>query len=147
VQRRVQPVSARRTQERRQFGGGPGPGDGAGLALVAGVGGMGDVAVDELAADGQIEAGPHDHVDLVDGLGGEAGAVSAAGRGELVVEAVEVVGAKPPERHVADGGVDVVVDHPRVAVRGGRSNVASLGGQPGVGEELAEMDRSTPPRC
>jgi hypothetical protein len=48
--------------------------------------------VDELSAHGQVEAGPHDHVDLVHGLGGEAGAVPAAGRGELVVQAVEVVG-------------------------------------------------------
>ena len=88
---------------------------------------MGDVAVDELAAPGEVEAGPDDHVDFVHGLGSEAGAVTSAGGGQLVVEAVEVVGAQAPERDVPDGRVDVVVHHPRVAVRGGCPDVATLG--------------------
>ena len=71
--------------------------------MSAGVGGVGDVAVDELAAHGEVEGGPHDHVDLVHGLGGEPGAVTAGGRGELVVEPVEVIGPQPAERDVADG--------------------------------------------
>lgn len=92
-------------------------------ALVA----WGDVGIDEMAAHGQVERGSDDHVDLVHGLGSEAGSVTAAGGGELVVEAVEVVGAEATERDVPDRRVDVVVDHPAVAVGGGRSDVASLG--------------------
>ena len=80
---------------------------------------------------------------LVDERPEEVSEMEMIGVGEVVASSFD----HPPERHVADGGVDVVVDHPRVAVRGGRSDVASLGRQPGVGEELAEMDRSTSPRC
>lgn len=75
----------------------------------------GDVGIDEMAAHGQVERGSDDHVDLVHGLGSEAGSVASAGGGELVVEPVEVVGPEAAERNVTDRRVYVVVDHPRVA--------------------------------
>jgi hypothetical protein len=100
-----------------------------------------DVGVDELSPHRQVQRRPHDDVHLVHGLWGEAGAVPSAGRGELVVQPVEVIGPEPTERDATDRRVDVVVDHPRVAVRGGGSDVAALGRQPRVGEELTEVHR------
>ncbi len=61
---------------------------------------------------GEVKRGPDDHVDLVDRLGSEAAPVVPAGGGELLVEPVEVIGAEAAERHVTDGGVDVVGDEP-----------------------------------
>ena len=117
VQRRVEPLWPAAARNAGQFFGGPGSGDLAGSGAGGGRWWLGDVGVDELAAQGEVERGADDHVDLVHGLGGETGAVTAAGGGELVVEVVEVVGPESTERDVADRRVDVVVDDPRVAVR------------------------------
>ena len=105
---------------------------------------MGDVAVEQLAVHRKIEGGPHDYVDLVHGLGCEPGPVTAGGGREPLVEAVEMIGPEPSQRHVADRGVDVALHEPRVPVGGRRSHVAALERQPRVGEELAERDRATP---
>jgi hypothetical protein len=86
-----------------------------------------------------------DGVDLEDGLGSAAGAVSAAGGGEAVVEGVEVIGAQAAERDVTDGRVDTAVDEPCVPVRGGGTDLPSLVRNPGVGEVFAERDRTR--RC
>lgn len=113
----------------------------------AGVGGVGDVAVEELSAHGEVEGGPHDHVDLVHCLGCEPGPVAARGGGELLVARIEVIGPESSQWHVADGRVDVAVDEPRVAVGGRRPDVAALERQPGIGQELAEMRRPASGRC
>lgn len=77
-----------------------------------------------------IERGADDGVELEDRLGGAALAVCAAGGGEGVVEAVEVIGAQAAQRDVTDGGVDVAVDEPCVPVGGGGKDLASLVGDP-----------------
>jgi hypothetical protein len=51
--------------------------------------------------------------------------VLTAGGGEVVVEPVEVIGAKAAERDVTDRRVDVVVDEPRVPVGGRRGCVGA----------------------
>jgi hypothetical protein len=98
----------------------------ADLAPVARVGGLGDVAADELTSHRQVERRAEHDVDLVHGLGGEAGAVPPSGLGERVVEAVEVVGSQAPKRNVTEGRVDVVVDEPGVAVGGRSADVTAL---------------------
>lgn len=92
-----------------------------------------------------IERRSNDGVDLEDGLGGAAGAVSAAVGGGGVVEGVEVIGAQATQRDLTDGGLDVAVDEPCVPVGGGGANLPWLVWDPGVGEVLAERDR--PGRC
>lgn len=57
---------------------------------------MGDVGVEEFTLDGQVESGANNRVDVAHGLGGEAGAVPPARRGEVLVEAIEVIGPEPP---------------------------------------------------
>jgi len=74
-------------------------------------------------------------------------AVTAGLGGEVLVEAVEMVGAKPSQRDVADGGVDVTVDEPRVAVGRGCSDVPALVREPGAGEELADVRRPAAGGC
>ena len=101
---------------------------------------VGDVAADEFASDGIVERGPHDHVHLGDRLGREPGSLPAAGRGELFVEVVEVIGAESTQRDVADRWVDVAIDEPRVPVGGCRSDVSSLVRHPRAGQELANGD-------
>ena len=118
-------------------GGWPGSGEPVG-AWWSGV--EGGVGVGESDAGGFGECGADDHVNLVDGLGCEAGVVAAAAVGEVVVEVVEVVGAEAAQWEMAEGGVDVVVDHPGVAVGGGWSCLLSASGEPGVGEVLGEGD-------
>jgi len=61
--------------------------------------------------------------------------------GEVLVEAVEMVGAEPSQRDLADGGVDVAVDEPRVAVGRGYSDMPALVREPGAGEKLADVCR------
>ena len=51
-----------------------------------------------------VESRADDGVHLVDGLGGAAGALCAAGGGEGVVEGVEVIGAETAEWDVTDAG-------------------------------------------
>ena len=101
---------------------------------------VGDVAADEFASGGIVERGPHDHVHLGDRLGREPGSLPAAGRGELFVEVVEMIGAESTQRDVADRWVDVAVDEPRVPVGGRRSDVSSLVRHPCAGQELADGD-------
>jgi hypothetical protein len=72
--------------------------------------------------------------------------VSPASSDQLVIEAVEMIGPQSAEWHVADGRVDVAVDEPRVPVRGRGADVAALDRRPGVGEEHAETDGSSPRR-
>jgi len=74
------------------------------------VDGVGDVAVEESAADGHVEGGPDDHVDLVHALGRQASAVLAAGGGQGLVERLGVIWSEAPQRDVSDGRVDVAVD-------------------------------------
>lgn len=107
---------------------------------------VGDVGVEELTPHREVERRSGDHVHFEHGLGSEAGAVASGGRGELVADAVEVLGAQSAEGHVADGWIDVAVDEPRLPVRGRGSEVAALEWQPGVGEELTEVDRTAPCR-
>lgn len=68
--------------------------------------------------------------------------MAAAGRGELLVQRVEVVGSETAKRDVTDGRVHVAVDEPRVPVRGRGSHVSPLLRKPGAGHELAERDRA-----
>ncbi len=56
-----------------------------------------------------------------------------------------MIGTKPTQRDVTDGGLDVAVDEPGVPVRGGSTDLATFVGDPGVRRELAERDR--PGRC
>ena len=104
--------------------------------------GVGDVVVEQSSLHRQIERGADDHVNLEHGLGRQPITVAAAGRGQLLVQVVEVVGAKPSQRNVPNGRCDVVLDEPGVAVGRGRSNLASLVRQPRRAQEVIEPDRS-----
>ena len=70
-----------------------------------------------------FERGAHDHVDVVHGLGRETRPVPFPGLEEVGVEAVEVLGVQGPDGEVADGGGDVVVDHPPIPMRRRRSEM------------------------
>jgi len=75
------------------------------------------------------------------GLGSQTVSVSTAGGGGPLVEPVEVIGSESAERDVSDGGVDVPVHEPGVAIGGGGAEVAALQREPGAGEKLAVVDR------
>lgn len=85
-------------EERLELVGSPDPiGPAPVPSLFGGVGGFGRVVALESAADGVIERGPDDDVDVEDGLGGE----SLSGAGVAVVQQVgvelfETFGAQPP---------------------------------------------------
>jgi hypothetical protein len=52
---------------------------------------------------------------------------------DVVVEAVDVFDAEGAKRDVADAGVDVVVDHPLVAVDGGGAELWPASWHPMLG--------------
>jgi hypothetical protein len=133
-------------EEAGQLGVGPCPGDRAACASGAEVRLVGDVLPEELASHGEVERGADDHVDLADGLWGEAGSMPTARGGEAGVEGFEVVEAEAAQRDVAEGRVDVAADEPGVAVGGGLADLPSLAGQPRVGEEPADGDGTAQPR-
>jgi len=60
---------------------------------VAGIRGKGDVGLEKLLPDGEVQRRANDDVNVGDGLGREAAAAASARRGQVVVDGVEVVGA------------------------------------------------------
>lgn len=110
------------------------------------MGGLGDVVVKELPAHGEVKRGSDNHVDLVHGLGCQAGAIVPAGGGEPVIERVEVIGPQSTHRDRADRWIDVAIDEPCVSVGGRGSDLASLERHPRLGEEPPELHRSSPCR-
>lgn len=112
VQGRVEALGACPLEKYGEFGRSPGASDHLGGTSAAALGGVGDVAVEQLALDGELERGTHDHVHFVDSLGGEPAAMAASSGSEVLVEAVEVVRAESAQRHFADRRVDVALDEP-----------------------------------
>lgn len=70
---------------------------------------------------GICERGPDDDLDVVHGLWCERPTVTAAAGEQCLIEAFEVFGADRTELDVAQTGLDVVVDDPRVPFPGRRA--------------------------
>jgi len=81
--------------------------------------GEGGVGGDEVLAGCLGERGAGHDVDVVDGLRSQPRLLHPVGGEEVSVEVVEVLCPDRPQRHVAEDRVDVVLDHPFVAVGGG----------------------------
>jgi hypothetical protein len=96
-----------------------------------------DVAGHEPAADGIAERTADDEVDLVDGLGREAGA-PVSGVEQPVVERLEVMGAQPAKADASYRRQYVALDVALVAGVGGGDEHELLAREPPDGEIHAE---------
>ena len=100
-----------------------------------------DVRRDEAAPCSVTKTGADDDVDVVDGLGREFATGTATGGKEVVIEAIDVFDAEPAQVNVADTRVDVVVDHPLIAVCGRGAQLRPSTWHPLLGEEPADRQR------
>ena len=80
-------------------------------------------------------------MDVVDGLVRQRATPAAPVLEEFAIQVVDMFDAQRTFRDVADAWVDVVVDHPPVAMRGARTELRASTWHPLLGQELAECQR------
>jgi hypothetical protein len=129
-ERREQPVTSRRTQERLELFSAPGavldPRD---RAPIGRVGDQRDIAGNQAAPDGVAERAPDDQVNLVDGLGCQPR--PGLGRVEhLAVEGFEVMGPQSTQPDPPEGGEDVELGLADITPVGAGSDRELLARQP-----------------
>ncbi len=102
---------------------------------------MGDVVINEVALDREVQRVADHEVDLVHGLGRERRSRSTPRCEKASVEPVEMVSPKGAEGNRSDGRDDVLVGHPGVPVGSARAHGHALAWEPCLGQEVPDGHR------